>query len=347
LYVIRPCTIDDLDALVELALLTNFGLTTLPKDRELLRKRVLASTRHFEHEPDRPGGEDYLFVMQQIETGMVVGTCAVVSKVGGFEPFYAYRVQKALFESNVLNVRKEIDVLHLLADHDGPTEIGSLFLRPSHRHSGLGRFLSLSRFLFMAEFPQRFDPTVIAELRGVIDERGQSDFWDAVGRHFFEIEFPDADYLCVVNRRFIADLMPKHPIYVPLLPPCAQAVIGKVHERTKPALRLLESEGFKNAHMVDIFEAGPVLRCPFKEIRTIKESAKVPVLGVLEEVEDSPDYVICNTDCSGFRVCVGPLAREEGGVRLTRRVANVLAVDVADPVRCVPIRPKSTAPGRS
>src|SRR5262249_22653987 len=158
--------------------------------------------------------------------------------------FYAYRIEKAVHESDVLKVRKEVPFLKLVTEHNGPCEIGSLFLAPSYRRDGNGRFLSLVRFLFMAEQPKRFDPVVIAELRGVIDDLGHSAFWDALGRHFFEVEYPTADYLSMVNKKFIADLMPSHPIYIPLLPKEAQAVIGQVHEQTRPALKILEDEGF-------------------------------------------------------------------------------------------------------
>jgi arginine N-succinyltransferase len=41
MQVIRPVALQDLDQLLHLATLTGFGLTTLPKDRELLRKRIV------------------------------------------------------------------------------------------------------------------------------------------------------------------------------------------------------------------------------------------------------------------------------------------------------------------
>ena len=58
-------------------------------------------------------------------------------------------------------------MLHLVAEHNGPCEIGSLFLAPVHRGGHNGRVLSLSRFLFMADHEHCFDPVVLAEMRGV------------------------------------------------------------------------------------------------------------------------------------------------------------------------------------
>src|SRR5207302_321780 len=246
MLVIRPIALPDLDQLEALTALTGYGLTTLPRDKQLLRRRIRESIRGFEKltDDDRPRGETYLFVMEDLSTGKVVGTSAIVAKVGGFDPFYAYRIETTVHESKMLKVRKEVQVLHLVREHDGPCEIGSLFLAPQYRRGGAGRLLSLCRFLFMAQFPEYFDPEVIAEMRGVVDEKGGSPLWDHLGRHFFDIDYPTADYLSMVNKRFIADLMPKHPIYIPLLPKDAQAVIGKVHEQTEPALRMLEAEGF-------------------------------------------------------------------------------------------------------
>src|SRR6185295_1467127 len=89
--------------------------------------------------------------------------------------------------------------------------------------------------------------------------------------------------LSFINKKFIADLMPKHPLYVPLLPPDAQAVIGQVHPDTRPALKLLESEGFTFSGMVDIFEGGPVVMTAIDTIRTVRESVHAVVI----EIEDS------------------------------------------------------------
>ena len=64
----------------------------------------------------------------------------------------------------MLDVRKEIQTLALVEEHNGPCEIGSLFLHPDYRRNGTGRMLSASRFLFMAEHKHRFETQVIAEM---------------------------------------------------------------------------------------------------------------------------------------------------------------------------------------
>lgn len=342
MVMIRPVRLTDLDELVAMAALTGHGLTTLPMDRELLRRRITLSLRSFANMGELPAGEVYLFVMEDVDTGRVIGTSGVCSKVGGFEPFYSYRIETALHESPGLGVHKQIRVLHLVSEHNGPTEIGSLFLRPEYRKGGNGRLLSLSRFLFMAEHSQCFDFTVIAEMRGVIDEQGHSPFWDALGRHFFEIDLPTADYLSMVNKRFIADLMPKHPIYIPLLPPEAQAVIGQVHEQTRPALQLLLDEGFATNGMVDIFEAGPVVTCPLAQIRTVSTSRKAAIEHIRDDEPTAEPSLVANTH-GEFRACKGSVeGLSSGAVCISSACARVLGVNVGDTIRFASFRPRST-----
>jgi arginine N-succinyltransferase len=341
MLIVRPIVLEDLSQLESLSALTGYGLTTLPRDKKLLARRIRASIRGFEKliDDDRPGGETYLFVLEDLSTGTLAGTSGIVSKVGGFEPFYAYRVEVSIHESKMLNVHKEIQVLHLVEEHDGPCEVGSLFISPKYRHGGTGRLLSLCRFLFMAQFPEYFDPVVIAEMRGVVDDKGHSPLWDALGRHFFEVDYPTADYLSMVNKRFIADLMPEHPIYIPLLPPDAQAVVGKVHEQTEPAMKMLEDEGFRRSGQVDIFEGGPVVRCALNEIRTVKESVMTPISDIVDGPFESETHIICNGR-QDFRACIGPLAlRADGSVRLGIQQAMALRLKVGDSVRFITPRP--------
>lgn len=339
MVIIRPVTQEDLPQLVELAGQAGFGLTSLPKDPELLAKRLAHSRRTFSIPPDQPGGELYLFVMEDLDARRVAGTSCIVSKVGGFQPFYAYRIQSSIHESEMLKIHKSVQTLHLVAEHSGPTEIGGLWLAPEYRKHGNGRLLSLFRFLYMAEHPERFEPVIIAEMRGVVDQEGHSPFWEALGRHFFDMEFPKADYLSVKDKRFIADLMPTCPIYVPLLPPDAQNVIGKVHEKTQPALKMLQGEGFKFSGMVDIFEAGPIISCKLDEIRIVKESRTTTVDEITENQVESIPYIITNTG-DDFRACMGPVVSTSGGgVRITTQSANGLNVMIGDRIRFGPLRP--------
>jgi arginine N-succinyltransferase len=339
MVVIRPARMADLDHLVALADMATFGLTSLPKDRDLLARRIAQSEFSFQKPWDKPMGEVYIFVMEDRETGTVIGTSCIVSKVGGFEPFYAYKLETSIHKSETLNIVKEIPTLHLLAEHSGPCEIGGLFLDPAYRKHGNGRLLSLFRFLFMQEYPRRFETVVIAEMRGVLDENGLSPFWEAVGRHFFDLDYPKADYLSAKDKRFIAELMPRYPIYVPTLPRAAQEVIGKVHKNTEPALKMLQDEGFTFNGMVDIFEGGPVISCRLEDVRIVKESLKAPLEEILSHVPESGDYIVLKTH-EDFRACIGKVAlMNTGGIAVDRRTADNLEASLGDSLRFGPIRP--------
>lgn len=331
---IRPVEQRDLDQLHELAQRTKYGLTTLPKDRSIFEKRVRQSLRAFEdvHDAD-PQGQLYLFVMEDTSLSKVVGTCGIVSKVGGFKPFYAFRLETELQISKTLNTQHEHDVLHLLKNHDGPTEIGSLFLHPDYRGGGNGRLLSLSRFLFIAQHPQLFESEVIAEMRGVVDEAGQSPFWEALGVHFFGIDFPHADMLSLINKDFIEELIPRHPVYVDLLPQEAQESIAQVHRDTVPARRLLESEGFEYQDQVDIFEAGPVLHCKRDEIRVVKTSAVMPIAAIKDSLTEDATATLVSTNVGSFRASRGMAIRKDEGLVVERCLADELKIVVGDQVR--------------
>ncbi len=339
---VRPVRLDDLEAVVALVQGSGHGLTSLPKDPELLARRVRAAAESFERRVEAPGGEPYLFVLEDRETGRVVGTSGIVAKVGGFEPFYTYRIDPHVHQSEALKLRKLVSCLHLVVEHSGPSEIGSLFLSARYRRHGAGRLLSLSRFLYMAEEPGRFEREVIAEMRGVVDEAGRCPFWEAIGRHFFDLDFPKADYLSAKDKRFIAELMPTHPIYLPLLPPEAQAVVGQVHPETEPALKMLEEEGFRWQHMVDIFDGGPLIGCPRAEIRTVRES-RVGQVAECPRGLEGEGYLLARRD-PGFAATVAALREVAPGmVEVEAAAAETLGVGPGDRVRYALLRPRRAA----
>lgn len=341
MFIIRPSRQDDLDGLMTLLEESGHGLTSLPKDPEILKKRIRTSERSFLHREDGASGEDYLFVMEEIFTGKIVGVCAIISKIGGFHPYYFYRLEKVNYSSKIIDVKTEITNMHFHFIHNGPAEICSLYLHPKYRNSQNGRFLSLSRFLFIAENRKYFEDQVIAEMRGMVNDSGHSPFWDAVGKNFFQIDFPTADYLSVKNKKFIEELMPKTPIIANLLPEDAQFVIGKVHPNTEPAKHILEQEGFKFSGLVGMFEPGPVLIADIDNIRAIKES----VVGVIEEIADKGEVtdikVISTVGDDRFRSCLGGVeVLPSGGLKVSDVTAAGLKLRLGDKIRFVAFKPK-------
>jgi len=305
MQVLRPITTADFAALKQIAIESGHGFTSLPVDDEQLKDKIDRAEKSFAKNINQPLDESYLFVLEDSETGEVIGTTAIEAAVGLSVPLYHYHLGKTVHHSPTLNVYNTVDILSMCNDYTGCSEICTLFLRENSRKGLTGRFLSRSRFLFMAQHSERFADTVIAEMRGVSDEDGHSPFWQWLQEHFFSIEFPQADHLVGLGDKvFISELMPKYPIYVNLLSKKAQAVIGHVHDKTKPALKLLEKEGFEHRGYVDLFDAGPTVEAKLGNIRSVRESQVRPItIGELEHISQhsSDTLAVCNQGVSGFR----------------------------------------------
>ena len=277
-YVMRPSRLDDFDALMELARRSGVGFTSLPIDEPLFRQKLQKSEEAFTGQIDNIHNGKYLMMMEHLETGEVVGCSAVKAGTGIDGPFFNYRIITLAQACTATNTRYDMDALVLTNEYVGFTEVGTLFLKKEHRGGGAGRLAAQSRYLLMACAPERFDERVLAELRGVVDDNGNTPFWDGLGRHFFRMSFQEADYLsATTDNRFILNLMPKYPIYIDLLPDDAREVIGRCHNEGIGAFKLLEWEGFKFERTVDIFDGGPMMEARRDYIRTYRESRHVRV----------------------------------------------------------------------
>ncbi|MBJ00510.1 MAG: arginine N-succinyltransferase [Halobacteriovoraceae bacterium] len=342
MFVIRPIKDKDLAGLMELLKVSGHGLTSLPKDEEIIRHKILISERSVAHRGDRPGGEAYLFVMEELFTGKIVGVSGIISKIGGFEAYYFYHLKSEVMKSQSLSVEKEVKSLHFEKTHSGPAEICSLFLSPEFRNSQNGRFLSLSRFLYMAENRRHFEDNVIAEMRGRVNDEGHSPFWDAVGQKFMNIDFVQADYLQMKSRKFIDELLPKYPILVDLLPKEAQDVVAQVHPNTEPAKRILEQEGFQFNGLVGIFEPGPVLEAPLDEVRALKESKVLEVGEIVDADFESDVFIISNSGKIDFKACLGKLkVLDNGKAQISAVTATALKLRFGERLRYVSLKAKS------
>jgi len=336
MIIVRPIQKNDYEALHQIAVESGHGFTSLPVNEELLQNKIARAETSFSKTVSQPGDEGYLFVMEDTETGQVVGTSGIEAAVGLEDAFYHYHLGKVVHNSRELNIYNTVETLSLCNDYTGATEICTLFLSESHRKNNNGRFLSRFRFLFITEHQERFSETVIAEMRGVSDDEGRSPFWAWLEEHFFSMDFPTADYLTGIGKKvFIAELMPKYPIYVNLLSKDAQAVINQVHPHTVPAVRLLEAEGFSRRGYVDIFDGGPTVEANIKNIKTINKSKRCQV--IIGDVQSTDNYIICNSDVASFRATQAPLSLRATAeqVVISQEVADALLVKEGDWVRLV------------
>ncbi|MDO6564807.1 arginine N-succinyltransferase [Amphritea sp. 1_MG-2023] len=336
--IIRPIRQSDLERLCEMAHSSGPGFTSLPNNRDLLQAKINASEQAFQQTVADPLGASYLFVLEEIKHHHVIGICGIEAAVGLREPFYHYRLGTVVHASRELGVHNQFKTLYLCNDYTGSTEVCSLYLEPEYRQHNNGALLSRCRFLFIAQFRERFPGKVIAEMRGVSNTEGRSPFWDGLGQHFFSMEFSEADYLTGIgNKGFIAELMPKHSIYIHLLPESARQVIGEVHKNTLPARKMLESEGFRYEEYIDIFDAGPTLACEAKDIRAIRKSRHVEVYTGPYQSHNTA-YLVSNTSLHNFRSTVVDTAPSEGRLTLPAELLHQLHVSDGDKVRVVPLK---------
>lgn len=333
MLIVRPIEARDYESLYACAVESGHGFTSLPVDEGLLTHRIERAEKAFaKADVTQPGEEGYLFVMEDTETGTVVGVSAIEAGVGLSSAFYHYHLGKVVHHSPKHNVYNALQTLTLCNDYTGVSELCTLFLREPFRKGRNGRVLSKFRLLFMAQFRQRFADTVIAEMRGVSDADGRSPFWAWLEKHFFTMDFPSADYLTGIGEKtFIAELMPKFPIYVNLLDKSAQEVIGQVHQNTLPALKLLKSEGFRFRGYIDIFDAGPTVEAEVKQLRTVRSSRLMTVQIGRPSVAEN--VLICNTRLQDFRACQADVSYAGDDVILTEKVAQGLQVKNGDLVR--------------
>jgi arginine N-succinyltransferase len=331
--IVRSVRAGDLPALIELARSTGTGLTTLPANEARLAYRVGRAEKTFRGEAER-GDCDYMFVLED-DDGRVLGISAIAGGVGLRESWYNYRVGLTVCASQELNIHRKVPTLFLANDLTGHSELCSLFLHADHRSGLNGRLLAKARLLFIAEFREQFGDKIIAEMRGVSDEQGRSPFWECLGRHFFRMEFSQADYLTGVgNKAFIAELMPKFPLYTCFLSEAAREVIGRVHPDTEPALAMLKSEGFSYQGYVDIFDAGPAIEAETAKIRAIRDS-QLLVLAIGTPGDDAPVYLVHNRKREECRITAARARMAAGTLVVDPLTARRLRLTVGVQVRAV------------
>jgi arginine N-succinyltransferase len=324
--VVRIARPKDIDALYEMAKLTGGGFTNLPADRDALAAKLARSDAAIERDEDTPGDHLYVLMMEDLETGRVAGTAQIMARVGESQPFYSYRLGSVSQQSVELGRLFRAEMLTLVTDLEGSSEVGGLFLHPRYRAGGLGMLLARSRYLFIRRHRARFADRVIAELRGVIDEAGNAPFWDGLAGRFFGMTFREADaFNAVRGNQFIADLMPKHPIYQAMLTEGARAVIGVPHPNGRAAMRMLEDEGFTCEGYVDIFDGGPTMTVATDRVRTVREAGETAIERV--GVEGGHRAILSSGRLAAFRATLGEVSFT-GGFGIDEGSARALGVGV-------------------
>lgn len=333
-FIIRSVRHDDLNQLVDLA--KQFNLLNLPGDKKVISEKIERSEQSFANKLAKDKAE-YLFVVEDIEEKAIVGSSLVIAKHGNEEvPHSYFRILKRDHFSEDLGIGFIHQVLRFQLDYDGPTEIGGLLVDRAYRRrpEKLGKQISLSRFLYMGLYPERFEQRVLCELTPPLTDEGRSEFWEALGRRFTGLPYQEADLLSQSHREFIESLFPQDDIYLCLLDAKARLVLGRVGEATKPAQHLLESIGFQYLDEVDPFDGGPHYGANTSDILPIKNGKKLKVADFKDATYKDP-YLIATTH-EEFKVSLGSADVRAGEVALSPKVRSLLGIEIGEEVYLAP-----------
>ncbi|MNJ93509.1 Arginine N-succinyltransferase [compost metagenome] len=333
-FIIRPVRHDDLDQLVDLA--KQFNLLNLPGDKKVINEKIERSERSFAGDLPKEKTE-YLFVVEDTEEKMVVGSSLVIAKHGSEEvPHSFFKVMKRDHFSQDLGIGFIHQVLRFQLDFDGPTEIGGLLVDKTYRRrpEKLGKQISLARFLYMGLYPEKFEERVLCELTPPLTEEGRSEFWEALGRRFTGLPYQEADLLSQSHKEFIESLFPQDDIYLALLDSKARLVLGRVGEATKPAQHLLESIGFHYLDEVDPFDGGPHYGAKTSEILPIKYGKRAKLVE-LKDCSFKDQYLVATTG-DEFKAAMAAVDLRDGEVALPNKTRQALGLEIGDEVYLAP-----------
>jgi arginine N-succinyltransferase len=330
-FLLRAATPADLPHFERFAAASAIGITTLPADRALLQAKLAQSSQAFASADDSSGEEIYLFVVEDVASGRVIGTSGIAASAGFHDRFYSYRNEMVVHASAALAASNRIHTLHLCHDLTGHTLLTSFYIEPEYEQTLAPQLLSRARLLFIAEFAERFSDRIAAESPGLADEHGRCPFWDAVGRRFFEMDYAAAEALTGArNKAFIAELMPQAPVYVPLLSEEAQWAIGQLHPVAELPFSILLDEGFDTETYVDIFDGGPIVDARVAMLKTVRRSR---ALKVVATAAGAGVYLAATTERQNFRATLAAARPEGAHVALDQKAQQRLRVQPGDTLR--------------
>jgi arginine N-succinyltransferase len=185
-----------------------------------------------------------------------------------------------------------------------------------------------------------FRDELLAELLPPLEADGTSHLWEAIGRHFTELTYREADRLSKKNKEFIKTLWPDGDIYASLLSEQAQSVIGKVGPQTKGVEKLLRRIGFRYADRIDPFDGGPHFVADTDEVLLVQRSRRAPAsIAGDAAVPPSQRALVARErdDRPYFTAVVSNVVLDPAQVTLPTSIAQHLGVNEGDPVWVLPL----------
>ncbi len=333
MFVVRPVELADIPGLESLAKKASSGVHTLPRTQDNLQRAVERSIASFAAQVEIQSEELYMFVLHDQRDNSLAGSATIFATAGTNGTYFAFRNDVVQQVSRDLNISHSVHALTLCSELTAYSQLSSFYIRDTKNAGSEAALLSRARLLFAAIAPQRFGDRFFVSLAGISDEQGQSPFWDALGRKFFQMDFLDAESAVdgARNRTLIVELMPHYPVYVPLLPANAQAALGQIHPEGELPYSLLQAEGFEADEYIDIFDGGPILQAHRDSLRTIQQAQRCMVessdlSGPLSHNADG-NYLVSNLREQGFRAICAPGKKLDDCLLLAAQ--DVAALDVA------------------
>lgn len=335
MFFTRPLEEKDLSSIASIPHENLVGITNLPKTIHQLTRKMEISKESFAEKISSPSNEQYFFVLVHSKTKEICGVSGIFAE-SGRKNANIYKIDMVKNEETKSPlIRQSHRLLFPNPIEAHHSEIGALYIFPHFRHSGNGRLLSLMRLLFIAAFKERFQPSIVASMRGYFESNTFCPFWEGVGKHFCNLSFSEAMELLDSDPNVMRHALSKYPLYIDLLPKEVQSVIGKVHDETLPALKMLEGENFRFKEEIDPFDGGPLLISKASEIRTISKSI-VAEVEIKEGPFESKELFIITNEKLNLRATMGflsPLSPSK--VLIEKEKADLLGISHGDRIRYV------------
>lgn len=340
MFAIRQATVDDAPTLLKLAKMVHF--INLPADPDIIHHKIVRSRKSFAGQVKNNREREFMFVLEDTETGNIVGTSSVISCMSWpGHPHTYLQVRERQLCSEDLRTGQVHTTLQLGLDETGPSEIGGLILSPAYRgrKEKLGAILSLVRFHFVGLHHEWFNSRMIAEMMAPLTPDSRNTLWEYLGRRFINLSYTEADRFCQHSKEFITSLFPKEELYVSLLPPEARNLIGKVGVETQPAKAMLEGLGFRYKGHVDPFDGGPYLEAQLDEVPLVVNTRTSKLAAPVDEY---PNQGIISSMASGmFRAVRVPYAEVGDAISIDAKCLATLGATVGEEVGVTPLKTPS------
>lgn len=322
MHLFREIVETDTEDVYKLAMEAHSGITSLPKNHRLIEEKIAWALSK---------KDLYFFGLEDLERKKLIGVSAIKTNTQSKYPFNHFKISKEERPSPEKLLGKLNSTTLLIPEKETRpfSELCSLFLLRAERHAGIGRLLSLSRFLFIKLNPALFDTELSASLRGVFNEEDRSPFWEHVGFQFVNMSYDAFTDLARDDPSLILSVIPSHPVTLELMSLEARSVIGLAHKNTQPAQHFLEEQGMRFENKIDLLDGGPILKGYVNDLNPILH-AEIASISAIEPFEKA-NAILASTD-THFKSVLGSIRKEKNGIAIDTESAKALTLDIGSTV---------------